>query len=71
MYSSTLIVLLLIGLIWYIASGNNNKVVNNKLAPILIGVAVVAVLAIAVMPMIGGFGMFHGMGGYSMGTRCW
>ncbi|KRK81168.1 hypothetical protein FD03_GL000760 [Companilactobacillus nodensis DSM 19682 = JCM 14932 = NBRC 107160] len=53
-------------------ASNNNKTVNNKkVTPIFIGVIVVAVLVITVMPMIGGFGMFHGMGGYGMGMRCW
>lgn len=69
MYSSTLIVLLLIGLVWYLATNRNNTK-NKKLTPILIGVAVVAVLAITIVPMMGGFGMFHGMG-YGMGMRCW
>ncbi|WP_334330374.1 hypothetical protein [Companilactobacillus sp. HBUAS59699] len=70
MYSSILIVILLIGLVWYLATNGNNNVRNKKLAPVLIGVVVVAVLAITVVPMFGGFGMFHGMG-YGMGMRCW
>lgn len=70
MYSSSLLVILLIGLVWYLASNKSNSIGNNKkLIPIILGITVIAVLAITVVPMIGGFGMYHGMGGYGM--RCW